>query len=269
MKPIEVFEQNFRNAEAMLSLHKLLMDRDIGKNPDDFRQIVHQHFSISGDEETVIVLNEMLHALVRDCASLKKSFFAEKNLNLLLRQAIVATCSAMDVYCNDILKEYVMTVIQKKGRQSPKTLKEIPMTLDEYLSIKAYENPDDRLKQIILSKFEKITLGNINGITDTIEGCLGIEEYWKKVSDKMGKRQRDLKNEIDDIVKRRNDIIHRGDRKKNLTEIDPEIQNIDFGWTYSHVHAVKSLIINTDDIIIQEFAPTQPPEIPEDAPLQS
>ncbi len=45
---------------------------------------------------------------------MKKSFFAEKNLNLLLRQAIVATCSAMDVYCNDILKEYVMTVIRKR-----------------------------------------------------------------------------------------------------------------------------------------------------------
>lgn len=269
MKPIDVFEQNFRTAEALLSLHKLLMDRDIGKNPEEFKEIVHHHFSIPTDEETVIVLNEMLHALVRDCASLKKSFFAERNLNLLLRQSIVATCSAMDVYCNDILKEYVMTVIQKKGRQSPKTLKEIPMTLDEFLSIKAYANPDERLKQIILSKFEKITLGNINGITDTIEGCLGIDEYWKKVSDKMGKRQQDLKNEIDDIVKRRNDIIHRGDRKKNLTEINPEIQNIDYGWTYSHVHAVKSLILNTDDIIRQEFAPPPPPETPEETPPQS
>jgi len=268
MKPIEVFEQNFRNAEAMLSLHKLLINRDIGRNPEEFRKIVHEHFTIPGDEETVIVLNEMLHALVRDCASLKNSFFAEKNLNLLLRQAIVATCSAMDVYCNDILKEYVMTVIQTKGRQSPKTLKDIPMTLDEYLSIKGYANPDERLKQIVLSKFDKFTLGNINGITDTIEGCLGIEDYWKKVADKMGKRQQDVKNEIDDIVKRRNDIIHRGDRKKNLTEIDPEIQNIDYGWTYSHVHAVKSLIINTDDIIRQEFAPPPTPETPAEAPQQ-
>jgi hypothetical protein len=262
MKPIEVFEQNFRNAEAMLSLHKLLMDRDIGKNPEEFKKIVHQHFRIADDEDTVVVLNEMLHALVRDCASLKKSFFAEKNLNLLLRQAIVATCSAMDVYCNDILKEYVMTVIQKKGTKSPNKLRDIEITLGEFLSIGEYENPNDRVKQIILSKFDKFTLGNTNGITDTIEGYLGIEDYWKKVSDKLGKRQQDVKNEIDDIVKRRNDIIHRGDRKKNLTEIDPEIQNIDYSWTYSHVHSVKSLVITTDEIIRNEFSPP-PPHSPE------
>ncbi len=67
MKPIEVFEQNFRNAEAMLSLQKLLMDNDAAESRE-FRRIVHQHFTIPDDEETVIVLNEMLHALVRDCA---------------------------------------------------------------------------------------------------------------------------------------------------------------------------------------------------------
>jgi hypothetical protein len=267
MKPIEVFEQNFRNAEAMLSLHKLLIDRDIGKSPDEFKRIVHECFSIPTDEETVIILNEMLHALVRDCASLKKSFFAEKNLNLLLRQSIVATCSAMDVYCNDILKENVMTVIHQKGTKSPNKLKEIEMTLGEFLSISEYADQDERIKQIILSKFDKFSLGSPKGISDTIEGYLGIENYWKKVSDKLGKRQQDIKNEIDDIVKRRNDIIHRGDRKKNLTEIDPEIQNIEYSWTYSHVHAIKALILTTDEIIKSEFTPSPPQEgVPTEVP---
>jgi hypothetical protein len=260
MKPIEVFEQNFKNVEAMLSLHNLLIDKDIGKEPVEFKRIVHQYFGIPNDEETVIVLNEMLHALVRDNASLKKSFFAEKNLNLLLRQAIVATCSSMDVYCMDILKENIMTVIRKKGRQSPSKLKEIELTLDEFLSIKGYENQDERLKQIILSKFERVTLGNINGIGETIEGYLGIDDYWGKVSARLEKRPQIIKDEITAIVKRRNDIIHRGDRKKNLTEIDPEVQNIDYDWTYSHIHAVKSLILATDRIIQEEFVPSTPIE---------
>lgn len=253
MEPNEVFNQNFKNAEALLSLHNLLMDKSDGRGPEDFQKIVCQHFSIKEDEETIVILNEMIHALVRDSADLKKSFFTEKNLNLLLRQAVVATCSAMDVYFNDIIKEYIMKVFQNKGRYSPKKLLKIQMTLDEYLSIKSYEDPERRLKEIVLSKFEKITLGSVTGITETVEEYLGILDYWKQVAEKLDKRQQVIKDEIDAIVKRRNDIIHRGDRKKNITEINPEIQDIDFGWAYSHIHSVKALVLATDKIIRNEM----------------
>jgi hypothetical protein len=109
------------------------------------------------------------------------------------------------------------------------------------------------LKEIILSKFDKITFGNVNGITETIEGYLGITEYWKRVSERLEKRQQVIKDEIDAIVKRRNDIIHRGDRKKNITEIDPDIQEMNYDWAYSHIHSVKSLVLATDAILSDEM----------------
>lgn len=253
MEPIEVFNQNFKNAEALLSLDNLLLEKNNGRDPEGFKEIVCQHFSIPDDEETIVILNEMLHALVREGADLRRPFFTERNLNLLLRQAVVATCSAMDVYFNDILKDNIMKIFQNKGRYSPKKLLKIEMTLDEYLSIKSYVDPEGRLKEIVLTKFDKITLGNVNGITETIEGYLGITEYWKRVSERLDKRQQVIKDDIDAIVKRRNDIIHRGDRKKNITEIDPEIQEMNYDWAYSHIHSVKSLVLATDAILRDEM----------------
>lgn len=253
MEPIEVFNQNFKNAEALLSLHNLLLDKNNGRDPDDFQKIVCQHFSIPEDEETIVIINEMLLALIREHADLKRGFFTQKNLNLLLRQAVVATCSAMDVYFNDILKDNIMKIFKNKGRYSPKKLLKIEMTLYEYLSLKSYADPEERLKEIILSKFDKITFGNVNGITETIEEYLGIKEYWKRVSERLDKRQQVIKDEIGAIVKRRNDIIHRGDRKKNITEIDPDIQEMNYDWAYSHIHSVKSLVLATDAILSDEM----------------
>jgi hypothetical protein len=249
MNPITVFEQNFRTAEILLSLYKLLLEDKSNNKAVDFETAVRKCLSISDAEETIVLLNDLTHALFRgERANVSASFFKDRSLSLLLRQAIVAACTAMETYMNDIIRENLTKVLLKRKRNAPKKLLEINITLDDYLSIQSFDPPEERLKQLILSKYERATLANINGINECFK-LLGIENCWDGLEQVTGQNKRDIMNQVESIVKRRNDIVHRGDRLPNPDINDAEIQEINFAWTHTHIQTIHNIVLASDKII--------------------
>lgn len=252
MTPRTAFENNFRPAEAILKVYRLLISDG---NPTITAELIAQAraaLQAGQEEEFVLLLNDLFLGIVREHADIRPAFFRPTHLSLLLRQAIVAACASMDVYYNDLLRRHLLKVFLAKQRNfSKKHLTEIKLSLDDYLSIVQDPNPNSRLEQLLLKHFERKTLSNVEGLTEVLE-ILGVEQPWVRIAQIVGLPENSLRQQIQNVVARRNDIIHRGDRPIGHPDSDP--QPIDYPWTQSHVQAVWNVVLASDELVEQQIA---------------
>ena len=257
MTPKTAFENNFRTAETILKVYQLLVSNG---NPTIATELISQVrtlFQAGQEEELVFLLNDLFLGVVREHADMRSSFFRPAQLCLFLRQAVVAACAAIDVYYNDLLRRNLFKVFLAKQRNfSRKHLGEIKLSLDDYLSIVQDPDPNSRLEQLLLKHFERKTLSNVEGLTEVLE-ILGIERPWLRIAQVVGLPENSLRQQIQNIVARRNDIIHRGDRPAGSPDSDP--QPIDYPWTHSHVQAIRNVVLASDELVEQQIASLVPP----------
>jgi hypothetical protein len=168
-------------------------------------------------------------------------------MDFLLRQAVLVSCSALESFFWDVLRENALIVVKAKGRKSDDSLKNITLTLDDYLSLQSYADPDERLKEIILKRFERGTLYDI-GKLDEIASILTVpaKDFWKEVAKKTGQLDTEIKARLGALVNRRNDITHRADRPADGTppaECDSHgLRPITYAWVSTHVTIAKALV---------------------------
>src|SRR5439155_25216176 len=102
------------------------------------------------------------------------------------------------------------------------------------------------------------TLSNVQGISATLL-LLGIQSPWKLISERAGVPETALRTQIQTLVKRRNDITHRGDRPVGQPEAPP--QPIDLTWASSHVNAVHSVVSASHELAREAIAHLVPAEL--------
>src|SRR5690606_3169227 len=81
---------------------------------------------------------------------------------------------------------------------------------------------------------------------------LGYDDPWQALSEHLGSRQEDLRSGIDALVKRRNDIVHRGDRERGSQDETP--RPIDYSWTHIHVRVAESVVHACDELVTRRVA---------------
>jgi len=166
----------------------------------------------------------------------------------------------LESYFWDVLRENTLTVIRAKGRKADSTLKEITLTLDDYLSLEEYGDPDERLSQIILKRFERGTLYDLAKI-DEIAGILTVKDFWGPMSTQTGVAAPDLKGRLGSLIQRRNDITHRADRPGTKTppeEIDTHgLHAMSHAWATTHVMTAKSVVTASAVIFKKAIAQLQ------------
>lgn len=249
MRPLTIFEQNFRSPSALLKIYRLLKYEE--GETEELEELIREHLSVPGGEETFLISNDALHGLVRALAGLSPGFFQNRNLSLLLRQAVVAACSAADVYYNDIVTTYGPVILLGRKQQAPSKLHEVPMTLGDYISLSEYSDPKEKIRQVITKHLSRSSLSNVNGIATALQ-MMGVgkspEQVWHLLEDQTGHSYGDLRDQISDLVSRRNDIVHRGDRSRYEKDAD-EPQEIDFPWADGHIQTLKKVVLASDGLV--------------------
>jgi hypothetical protein len=254
MKPLTVFQHNFAAAENLIRLYDLLSGPTVEDGGTKaVIEAARKHLEILDGEQIFYLHNDRIFLVAREAAQVSANFFHEHNLASLLRQAVVAACSALDAYFNDKFRENVLTVLLTKKRYAPEELKKLVMTFDEYLSIESWADPNERLQQILEKNLERRTLSNANGITDMVS-ILGINDFWEQVGRECGEKPSDLRRNIDEIAARRNDIVHRADRPKEQQEVNGSgLQVINRAWVNHRVQIVKTVVLASEKIIDTEM----------------
>src|SRR5262245_41241501 len=116
ISPRQAFEDNIRPAELLLHVYRLF-ESDKLQTDGDLVTALRKIINAARDEQLLVIYNEIFLGLVRERAQMPPAAFKRAALDNLLRQAIVAACTALDTYLPSLLRVNLPTVIAAKGRQ--------------------------------------------------------------------------------------------------------------------------------------------------------
>jgi hypothetical protein len=242
MQALTLFNQNFAVAESLLQLYQVFQGLKTGDLKEDLRLAICKFWAVPDHSVVHQASNDRLTLLARSAAPIPPTLTLEGGLDFLLRQAVVVSCTALEAFFWDALRENVLTIVQARRTGADESLRNLQFTLGDYISIQQYEDPDLRLRQIILRNFERGTLYNTESI-DEISRILTIQDFWRDVEKRCGEPAANLRRHIGDLIQRRNQIAHRADRPEDGEEADGHgLRPISFAWTTLRTNAAKSLI---------------------------
>jgi len=255
MRAYDLAIQDFSVAEHLLQLHELFLGLQESPADEPLRLAVCSCFEIP--EKTVLrhAKNDQVVLVAKATAPIPTSLLVEDGINFLLRQAVVVGCTALESFFWDALRENVLTIVRARKRGADKSLRNLSLSLDDYLSLEGYDDPDIRLQQIILKNFERGTLYDASSI-ESIAKILTVKNFWEKIAAKTGNPDKDIKRQIGEIIHRRNQVAHRADRPDQ--EADPPeeqdghgLRAINYAWANTRVSTAKNVVSAASEIFAE------------------
>ena len=247
MNSRDVFEAQFKSAEMLLRVYRLL---ESDEGPQTGHAVLKQYrdmIQCTPNEELILLLNALFVGIVREGADMRPAHFRKESLDLLLRQAVVAACSALDVFLPHLLEMHLADVVRIRQRNflppNDKVVgdlfRDFHLKLDEIWPFAEEPDPDvrwDIIAKRVLDHCRTKTFSNEQGIHQVV-AILGVEKPWERIAERAGEKEAAVKDRLNKVVNRRNDIIHRADRPKK----DPNgpITPIEFDWAQNHVDSVN------------------------------
>ena len=208
----------------------------------------------------MLLWNGVFLGLVMEAASMRKSSLRRDVLKNLLRQAIVCACTAMESYLQVLLDEQLTEVLRLRGYESwPKGdkeaieyFKDFNLGLDGALRLIVGESdPFGTLARSLLGYFKYKNLGSDKAVK-TAGMMLGLDSPWKQISKHLGRDEADLINNIRTTFKRRNDVVHRGDRELGQ-EAGPR-QDLSYEWTKHAVETIENVCLSLEELTSKRLA---------------
>jgi len=254
IRPIQQFEDNIRPAQLMLHVFRLLDCQDDivteGTVVDRLREIVEA----TSTEDLMVVQNEIFLGLVREGADLAPATLKSRTLNHLLRQAIVASCTALDAFLPSLLRLHLPQVIEtKKGDFLPDDkevldyLSDLKFGLPDVLRLMDDEGAFLFISNKIIGLSTFRYLSNPKGV-HVVGRLLGIEEPWPAIAAQLQRPDTsDLKNHLQKTVQRRSDIVHRADRSRK--DLDGDQQPIGYAQASQGVDTIKHVCHALNELV--------------------
>jgi hypothetical protein len=245
MQALDLAIRNFAVAEHLLHLQELFAGAAAYQPAEGYVLALCAELSLPNGSALHHVKNSRAVLGVQGSITVPSCLTATQGLDFLLRQAVVVSCSALESFIWDILRENALTVIKARGRKADTSLRNITLTLDDYLSLETYTDPDERLKEIILMRFERGTLYDSAKI-DEVMKILTVPDLWKEVKNHTGLDASSIRSQLNDLILRRNQIAHRADRPEDDAppdELDPHgLRPITLAWTSTRVATAKAFV---------------------------
>ncbi|MBN1136915.1 MAG: hypothetical protein JXM73_10030 [Anaerolineae bacterium] len=254
LSPRQTFEDNMRPAGLLLHVYRLLDANDEivadGELMDSLRQVVQA----PADEDLMLIVHELFLGLVRERAQIPRPALRRASLSNLLRQAIVASCTALETYLIALLRANMPVMIRARGRgfvprgdeAFQAYFQDLQFTLDDTLRLLEDPNAAEYISGKILGLANFKYLSSRMGVHVT-GALLGLSRPWDQIAERLSRDKKDLMKTMEETVRRRNDIVHRADRAQD----DPggEMQPISFAWTQQAVDTIKHICIALDELV--------------------
>lgn len=252
IRPIQKLEDDIAPARLMLRVHRLLDCQDTILTEGALVERLRELIEAASSEELMVLQNELFVGLVRERAAMRARDLKSATLGHLLRQAVVLSCTALDIYLPALLTEHMPDAVRVRGRslladdaQVRGYLKDLTFSVEEVLRATS-EDGSIYIANKILSFIKFKYLAGVGGIAVACR-LVGIEQPWSKLAENLGRDERDLKTTIRGATERRNDIVHRGDRDPDQPEGGP--RSIGFAWAHQAVETIASVCHALDEVV--------------------
>ena len=247
MKPLTAFRQNIKAAEKMIRLHELLAGKNVRGIRKERAAALKKALRWRKADQIDRSENAYLYIVIRRADAVTRSDFGAKQLEFLLRQAVVAACSAMDCYFLEKVEEHIWTVYSKKGAESPPDLLRLRIRMEDYLKAEGYTRKGWAIKAGMMNSIQYSSFQSPDAIKDRLQ-LLGVKDFWSDVARELGRRPSELRNQVKEFVERRNQIVHKGDRPRNKT------LPIDLNWVRRRTALVDRVVNAADSVIDRQVA---------------
>lgn len=256
MTPIEVFQDSFRIAELMLHLHRLL-ENDGLRTDGEMVGHIRSALGAAKDEQLQLLLNPIFLGCIREQAGVPTATMRPQSLANLLRQAVVSACTAYETYLSAALKEHIFTVIQVRQdaffpneQETVKYFDGLSLTIGEAFRLLNQKESPTLLGTKLLTFVQKKNLGSVGGLK-TIGLLVGLDDPWTQVAERLDRDVKDIRRVVADCIERRNDIVHKGDRKLEAGTL--EKQTIAYAWTRQAVDTVGHACLAFDELVAEKM----------------
>lgn len=254
MRAPTLFQQNFAVAESLLQMYQLTGGLAQSELPEALRRAVCGFWEEPENAGVHHASNDRITLLVRPTARIPGTILIPGGLDFLLRQAVVVACTALETFFWHAVLESALTVVRARRAGADEELKNLSVTLEDYISIEQFPDRDTRVRQIILKNFERKTLYSADAI-ERVARILTVRDFWEQVEKACGESATNLRRLVGDLISRRNVIAHRADRPDHAGEVDTHgLTPISFAWTNIRVQAVKTLVTAAAGIFTQTLA---------------
>lgn len=251
MNALTLFNQNFAVAESLLQLYQLFHGLQRKDLHEDLRLAICSFLGAPENTAFHPHVNDRVLLLARAAIPVPASLTTIGGLDFLLRETVVVACTALEAFFWDVLRENVLTVVKARRTGADESLRNLTFTLGDYISIQQYDDPDLRLKQIILKNFERGTLYDVNSI-EKVAQTLTVRNFWEQIEGITGSPATDTRRYIGELIQRRNQIAHRADRPEDGEEADPlGLRPITLAWTNQRVQTAKTLVTASAELFRQ------------------
>lgn len=198
------------DAEHLVALARGLSNTRKRSMRRELRDTVGEALSVSKRDRAQLdcVESSALFVVLKPGSQLTRTQFEETELRPLLRQAVVATATAIETF----VVASAMQRIPAAFHAPTNHLKKVPITLGEVLEIEAnYTRRRWGHKEVLARHIQMQTSANPDRVADTLR-LVGVQALWNRVDKARGERQGTSESQLRNIVGRRNRIAHSGDR---------------------------------------------------------
>lgn len=262
LSPRQTFEDNMRPAQLLLHVFRLLDSNDNILSDGELVNALRRVVQATAGEDLMLIYNEIFLGLVRERAQMPRSTLRQVTLCHLLRQAVVASCTALETFLPALLRANLPVMIRARGRdfvpQGDADLQsyfaDLQFSLDETLRLLVDGNAAEYISTKILGMANFKYLSSRKGVA-VVGLLLGLAKPWDGIAEHLKRDKKELMNTLDDTVRRRNDIVHRADRCQDDPAGEP--QPITFSWTQQAVDTINHICLALDELVVARIEQIQ------------
>lgn len=176
--------------------------------------------------------------------------------NDLRRMALVMAVAAIDSYMHSLILRRIAAV--RRSADLPKSLARLDIPFSEFArlagaSIKAQREgrtsrPWVQVKSSLQERLLKETFQSYDQVAIALS-IAGVEKCWSKITAELGETVDENKEWLNNLVKRRNQIVHEGDMKRAPRPQKLRFNDINQAEAEQEVEWVETLIMAIDKVV--------------------
>lgn len=279
MKVIQQFEDHVRPARDLICLYKVLCNQQQRRAQSRVLEKIQRLPGVKSPVLDTARSSQLFLIIMRGPLKINRATFSPRQLEFLLRQAVVALVTALEGYFLDEFQDKFFSVYssvserlrelnrlinnsKQKGRIPSwkseydelidSSVLKIPIALKGHLEVRLHpgQRSGHSLKRAVLKQFVSSGLQSPKAISNLFKH-LDLNNIWKEIARENPKRLSRVTLDLEDLNRRRNQIIHRADRPLRegslAWRVTPEPVALE--WVEAKLELVRQVVQSSSRVI--------------------
>ncbi len=243
MDPLVVFDQNMNEARFLVELYDTFLTNSernvratfLSRSNRFLRPLTQKSFNARSSSKNSYVF-------FTEDSTLGWRSLRHSKLKSLLRMALVQAVAAMDCYFHDQIEWHFGRILSQNPDGTSKDFENFPLPAGKVKQvIEEYERTTVGLRRIFETQLRKKSIQSVREIESQLK-IIGVTGFWGNVANEMGVDCPELKSWIGKIARRRNQIVHEGDRRRLQNGRLSKDRDIDRDAVVDDIHVIDCFV---------------------------